>query len=186
MVATTSHFTVRELLESGHEEDAQVARKCADVVTEILADLKPVLKYLVAPITLASVSRESCPHYGGNGPVPSASNRPKAITMPNFTLGMSQLFLAEDGTFFIAAICDAGAGTAAHYHDSVSSKVVAFYGGKCVFTWESFFFQAVLHALRDILADAKQKREQHLATITSRLAMLDRIVEVIADVKAGR
>lgn len=151
------------LLESGFEEEQQLGKKMQEVVAELVGQLKPILRYITAPIGLTDSPPDTC-----NGEMAGIGHAISERATAFICFGGKTLYLRDDGEFFLTADCTNG----------VHEHVFRVYG-TCAFTWEVFPFEDFLSALQGRLQKALEQREQHLSSIRKRAEKLDEVIALL-------
>ncbi|MBI2624640.1 hypothetical protein HYW67_04130 [Candidatus Parcubacteria bacterium] len=150
-----------------HSDDPAVrdhdgAARATEVVAALLHRLKPVLEHIAVPFEW----------YRDEHPVKERAVGLVPQRVRNVTRGidsLEELFLGQNGKFFVV------------------EKTRPEHQARLCFTeddgqptWEFFFFDEVVSALRDALARAEKRRETSLIAIRKRRELLD---EVLATIK---
>jgi len=160
------NFRLNDLLYSGHSEDRELAQKAIQIVAAIVEQLKPILRYITIPVCLTDEEISFCKN-------PSswvAGTSTKVFKLLEVDSADPQypryVFLDEGGDFFVATHCPYGG----HFHDVDRNREAH---------WGNVAFDKLLSELQRVLTEAKQKREQHLESVTKRSAMMDDIMKIV-------
>lgn len=151
--------------------DLDGAARAAEVVAALVQRLKPVMEHIAVPFEwYRDEHGDLCDQ---NPPKNLVKERAVGL-LPQRVWNVTrlidvveELFLGQNGKFFVVRTCPA---RRPHLHCVED-------GGQ--YTWEWFFFDEVIAALRDALAQAEKRRETHLAAVRKRRELLDEMLAVI-------
>ncbi len=160
--------TIRSLEQSEHEEDNDLAAECMAVIKEILAKLRPILKYVVSP------ARFTVAYQGEQGEDLTARCA-ILIDCSSYCMLLSEpgaIFNAgrkADGQYSLTAT-DRNKGRQAIFHELQNNGDDR---------WKNESFEKMVEVLQELLTRAQQKREQHLASVSSAKEKLTQILAVV-------
>ena len=172
-----------ELLMSDDPEEHALGMKAKKVVVGILEELRPILKYVVAPLAVLPEGyaldgcgyskKKRCPNNIGD-PYYSQLRGVKLCVVKTYRPDISGvLFLGENGQLFTSVRCPDP--EPEHYHDQYDVTQ----SGMAADTWGRAKFGELIAALKQMLADATCKRETHLASIRERSEKLDEMLAIL-------
>lgn len=150
------------LMTSGFAEEKELAEKMAKVVEEIVAEIRPVLKYVSQPIPLLEETEHNPDR------VARFDERGVEIYTVTFESGDKCVFLGEDGKFFAAKACYTNGWH--HYHGR---------SGDMQYSWQLVPLEKLIEGLQKIFQAATQKREHHLASVRERSEKLDTVLAIL-------
>lgn len=160
----TSNSTLGELSRSVHPEDRDLATKTIQVIDAIVAELKPILAYITVPRNARGGCRNLCSAM--------LRSKPRSFNQEYFINLLqgkeADLVLMRNGDLQLAEPCT---NFGEHWHFTAVPRD----HHPCA----DFPLEDVVRRLREVLADTKAKREAHLASIDSRMATLDAILDVL-------
>ncbi len=174
---SSTDFLVADLIGRGWTEDREpeeraLIEKASVVVREIVAQLRPILRYVSEEVLVSTDPDGPCKSQRAQciPGIPVGTRWLRAIEVFELRAEPREvLFLAEGGVFFVARLCMSS--HSRHFHE-------AWREGER-WTWQLAPFAALLQTLRDKLGEAEDRREKHLASIRERSKMLDRVLAVI-------
>lgn len=173
--------TAWSLRSSVHPEDKAAADECERILNDVVAKLKPILRYVCTPYEFFNMA----------GP----GTKPRCLLVGTYNTQFSwdegkpvHVFLNEQGKFFQAqkeAILMAKnddhlvvlGSYDDHYKIAFTEGAKPDSGGYD--PWTHLIFSELIGNLRKALAEAEKKREQHLSAVSSRREMLDRLVDAL-------
>ncbi len=158
-----------------HSQDPAVrdpdgAARATEVVAALVQRLKPVIGHIAVPFEWCRDEHsELCDQ---SSPEKLVKERavgliPQRVRVRGVDV-VEELFLGEKGMFFVVRSCK-----------THSRGHLAYAQGDGQATWEFFFFDGVIAALRDALARAEERREEYLAAVRKRRELLDEMFAVI-------
>lgn len=178
---STLNVTAWSLRSSVHPEDKEMANECERILNEVVAKLKPILRYVCTPYEFFNMA----------GP----GTKPHCLLVGTYNTQFSwdegkpvHVFLNEQGKFFQA---QKEAILMAKNDDHLvvlgpyeNHRMIAFVEGAKpdpggYDPWTQLVFSELIAKLRDVLVDAEEKRRQHLEAVTSRRETLDRMIEAM-------
>ncbi len=166
--STAGRFKLSDLTSSHHTEDRQLATKARETINAVVASLKPVLRYLTVQVDCTDAALEVCNHPGSFASVADTRFALPLMDMPDSNRDYPRrLFVDREGNFFSASFCR---GSGGHYHGVAFAETC---------TIGAVFFGDLIKALQEAFIQAQAKREVHLASIATRTAMLDRVIEAM-------
>ena len=151
MDTSNSAQTINYLYSTMHREDELLANKFWEAVKSIVKDLMPVLKYITAP---RFISRKN----GGYG------YTCHCIKIGRNRLGTDIYIDKFGGTF------DTETGGDKEYLLSIYNDANLL---------RDLPFEELVASLQKVLHEAKEKREQHLASINERVKKIDEIMAIL-------
>lgn len=168
-----------DLCQSDDHRERGLYLKVRDIVEELVAQLKPILKYVAVPLPVLSsnTALTGCSSRRNNVGDPFTGRERGVKLLEVKSIGGPEsekvcfLFLDTDALFFLAERCCGGEpGTPDHFHRL---------RGEISHTWSRAKFGELLGALNHVLKEAIQKREVHLANIKERSEKLDEILAIL-------
>ena len=160
----TFSFSIASMVEREVEfpEEAELVREAERLVGEIIAKLKPCLKYVVQPSFLLPPNNcDPCEY-----PAVAKEVSRKIRTM---VVGADPdrpdefLLLNEDGSFIRVRLCSRG-----RYHD-ISGETVK------QFTWHLWPFDFLIASLTSRWERLEQLKREHLDAVAARLTFLQKV-----------
>jgi hypothetical protein len=163
-------FKVIDLERSQHPEDMELAKQATEVMEALIEKLKPIFRYISAPIPLLQRSEEAeqCDHPNMNMMSPN-NNSYRAVELITITPPGEVLFLHEQGWFFVGLLCSVRRHPK-HYHLRQDDNTAV---------WKLVPFQVLVAAIEKALRQAEEKRQEHLASIQQRREQLKQILEIL-------
>lgn len=174
------NVTVWSLRNSPHHEDHKQAEKCEQILNDVLALLKPILRYVCTPRKFYNDNNMNgirCLLVGTYiGVYEQHKDRPVHVFLSEFGV----FFEAQKEAVLIASgsndLVMLGAGGARG--EKVAELVRNGYNDQYC-TWNQLPFDELITNLRNVLAEAEEKRQQHLKTVADRREVLDQIIAVM-------
>ena len=166
-------FRIIDLLTSQHPEDHELANRAIEVIGKLIEELKPVLRYIVAPVPVVDECTDAdclMPNFRRYMNVYGAGHR-AIIFLPSIQL-FDALFIDQNGSFFTANKCS-NVSANFHYHPRLKRAE------REPSAWQYVYFGLLLNFLRVALKAAEQKKEEHLESIRVRREKLDKIMKII-------
>ena len=165
---SVEHKSYADLVSSDFQEEKELAKKLAEVVYKIMAEIKPVLKYVSQPIPLLHETehRSNGRTYTRGVEIDSIEHEPGG--------GITHVFLLEDGRFLGAKACNILETPADHLHYHYSHSVTQ--DGS---PWKLIPLEKLVEQLQGIFKVATEKREKHLSSIRERAQKLDSILAIL-------
>jgi hypothetical protein len=151
-------FCLSDLKDCAFPENEELLLKCEAVVSHLVRQLKPILKYIAKPRRFGPLSDSKKVHLLG----PLASSR----VSPN-----TSLFLHTDGTF------------ALYRPDGGEFLVLVIPQGKA---HHAVLFSDLLLGLQSELKEWEAKRRRNLTNIHGKLVMIDKVIEDLGIKRAPR
>lgn len=172
----TSNNRMIDLETSQFVEDRELAKEVTTVVATLIEKLKPILRYIAAPVPVVKEwSDRDCRNLNFHYVNPYSSGYravmfPKDILVPELKSCVQyyvKLFLDQNGQFFTAKVCQWS--RQEHYHLQRSE------GDE----WKYIILEELMQILQQTLLQTEEKREQHLQDIRDRREKLDKILEIL-------
>ena len=170
-------FYPYDLFMSSDPEEGRQAKKTAEIVYGIVAELRPILKHIAVPLpVLHNLNFEGCGYKdvnGGNVNDDVYYCRVRGVKLlevrAHWPNRKEFLFLGEGGEFFIATLCPS---MTEHYHVMVKDD-------GSIPIWSQAKLGWLIGALKRVLKEAAEKREQHLEALNRRGMVLDQLIAVL-------
>ncbi len=173
-------FYPYDLFMSDDPDEGRQAQKTSQIIFGIMAELRPILKYISVPLpVLHGYCFDGCAYKGGrHGNVGDLyTSRIRGVKLLEVRAHRQNreefLFLQENGDFFVSALCCDGT-KPDHYHDLVKDDP-----GYTPITWSRMKFNELIATLKGVLEEAARKKEAHVAGIRQRSEMLDTMLVIL-------
>ena len=172
-------FYPYDLFMSADPDEGKQAQMTGKIVFGITQELRPILKHIAVPLPVLQGYRfDGCSdqdsRYGNVGDLYTCRIRGVKLlaVRAQYPDREDFLFLQENGDFFIAPLCADGR-KPEHFHSLYKSEP-----GETPM-WARAKFGWLIGALKRVLAEAIEKRDQHLAALNQRYAVLDQLLAVL-------
>lgn len=173
-------FYPYDLFMSTDPDEGRQAQKTGEIVFGITQELRPILKYISVPLPVlqGGLCCDGCTYDGRHGNVGDPYySRIRGVKLLDARAHWQNrkeiLFLQENGNFFISVLCS-DESKPEHYHDLVKAD-----RDGDLPMWSCTKFGALIEALKRVLTEATDKREQYLAAINQRTVVLDQLLAVL-------
>lgn len=174
-------FYPYDLFMSADPEEGRQAQQTGKIIFGIVAELRPILKYIAVPLPILDrYCFDGCAYpdsrHGNVGDL--YTGRVRGVKLLEVWARRPDqekfLFLQENGDFFVALLCSDRT-KPEHYHEVVKDD----HPGYVPITWSCAKFGDLIGAMKRVLTEATEKREQHLAALQQRSMVLDQLLAVI-------